>query len=184
MIRASRVYRENNCRLIRRVIRSCGAIKSNDEPIKYLWNRMQARERALTPVFPPRWLHDVYPTTIPSPSLIPRGPCSPAVLANIRIVLQRVGARDSRRNPPTPHRTSSLDRDHSGSFFARCLVQRGPRDRENRGSNTPFSGDASKSICTVRYLMSCFQHSYNNSQFVVLFFNVSTSYSGHKVLYN
>lgn len=54
MIRVSRVYRENNCRLIRRVIRSCGAIKSNDEPIKYLWNRMQARAgaRDRAPVFP------------------------------------------------------------------------------------------------------------------------------------
>lgn len=72
--------------------------------------------------------------------------------------------RNSRRNPPTPPshcRTSSLDRDHSRSFFAHCLVQRDLWDRENRGPKIPVAGDASKSIYTVRHLISCFQYSFN-----------------------
>jgi len=128
MIRASRVYRENNCRLIRRVIRSCGAIKSNDEPIKYLWNRMQARadagERALTPW----WLHDVYPTTNPLPQGHALRPFSQIY------VLYRSEERKERLSPKFPNiitllpNISSPDRDHSGSFFVYCLIQRGPWD--------------------------------------------------------
>jgi len=100
MIRASRVYRENNCRLIRRVIRSCGEIKSNDEPIKYLWNRMQARagarERALTPCVSPPVVTRCLPHDNP-----PRGPRSRKY--TYCAVASRSARRDFRRNPLTPH---------------------------------------------------------------------------------
>lgn len=62
------------------------------------------------------------------------------------IVASRNARKDCRRSSPTPSpycRTSSLDRDHSGSFFAHCLVQRGPWDCDSR---IPIAGDASKSI--------------------------------------
>lgn len=40
----ARLPQGNICGVIQRVIRLAAAIKSNDEPIKYLWNRMQAPE--------------------------------------------------------------------------------------------------------------------------------------------
>jgi len=149
MIRASRVYRENNCRLIRRVIRSCGAIKSNDEPIKYLWNRMQARagarERAFTPLCPPP---PVVTRCLPHDNP-PRGPRSHKY--TYCAVASRSARRDFRRNPLTPHcRTSSLDRDHSGSFFAHCLVQRGPWDH---GPRILVAGDVNKLIWSLSNIL-------------------------------
>jgi len=138
MIRAFRVYRENNCRLIRRVIRSCGAIKSNDEPIKYLWNRMQARERALTPVFPPSGYTMFTPRQPPPLSLESRALRPSHKYTYCTVASRR--ARLSPKSPIAPLPNIVLDRDHSGSFFARCLVQRGPWDRKNRSPKIPFAG--------------------------------------------
>jgi len=147
MIRASRVYRQNNCRLIRRVIRSCGAIK-NIYGIVCKHGRVRGNVRSPPCVSPP-----VVTRCLPHDNP-PRGPRSRKY--TYCAVASRSARRDFRRNPLTPHcRTSFLDRDHSGSFFAHCLVQRGPWDH---GPRILVAGDVNKLICSLSNILFSIIH--------------------------